>query len=230
MKIEFIPSDEYVELIVSPPKPAKEYIPKWYREHKNINQVDKLYFKEDGDMIKTMKECMPFFDSFNTGYIQETWTDINIGYKNGQITYNYPLGPNILELRNYASVKVSDDYGPEEFAWCTPWIPKLPKGYSVMVTQPLNHFNSFTTLTGIIDSDTFYHTPFGRIPFYIKKGFTGTIPAGTPMFQFIPIKRESWTLKTIGYNFKEQTRRDAKIRRNFIGSYKNMFWNKKEYK
>jgi hypothetical protein len=229
MKIEFIPSDEYVEMIVQPPKPAKEYIPNWYKEHKNINQFDDALFSENGEMLKTIKECMPFFDAFSTGYIQETWTDIYINYTNGKPSYSYPSGPNIIELRESANVSVSNEYNNDEFVWTTPWLPKLPKGYSVIVTHPFNHFGPFQTLTGIIDCDTFYHTPFGRVPFYVKKGFTGIIPAGTPMFQLIPFKRDSWNSELIAYDEKKQVARNSIIRKNFIGSYKKMFWNKKEY-
>jgi hypothetical protein len=35
----------------------------------------------------------------------------------------------------------------------------------------------------------------GRYPFFLKTGFTGLIPAGTPIAQIILIKNDKWKIK-----------------------------------
>jgi hypothetical protein len=42
----------------------------------------------------------------------------------------------------------------------------------------------------------------GNIPFFIKEGFSGVIPKGTPIAQVIPFKRESWTSKCLASDRK----------------------------
>jgi hypothetical protein len=76
--------------------------------------------------------------------------------------------------------------------------------------------------------DKSIHAPIGNIPFFIKKGFTGTIPAGTPMFQILPIKREDWKSETQEYNdfFWEEK---IKEKQNFSGFYKKQIWQRKSF-
>ena len=79
----------------------------------------------------------------------------------------------------------------ENFVWSTETVIKTPKGYSCLYTHPLNrHDLPFTTLSGIIDTDSVIHE--GHIPFFIKKDFEGVIKSGTPIIQVIPFKRENW--------------------------------------
>jgi len=51
----------------------------------------------------------------------------------------------------------------------------------------------FHSLTGLVDTDK--HPIIINFPFFIKAGFVGTIPAGTPLIQAIPIKRDGWQMK-----------------------------------
>jgi hypothetical protein len=88
----------------------------------------------------------------------------------------------------------------------------------------------FHTLSGVIDSDSFFHTSGGNVPFYVHKGFEGIIPVGTPMYQIIPIKRDSWTSSNKDFNFEDNYIRNYALGKFFNGGYKNKFWNKKDYK
>ena len=75
--------------------------------------------------------------------------------------------------------------------WLPQWGWKTPRGYSTLVTHPFNRFDlPFTTTTAIIDSDKYWGA--GNIPFFLKDGFEGIIPKGTPYVQIIPIKRKKW--------------------------------------
>ena len=61
--------------------------------------------------------------------------------------------------------------------------------------------------------------------------FEGMIPAGTPMAQVIPFKREDWKM-TIGSQdeWQAQNKTTVRLRTSFFDSYKNKFRQPKEYK
>lgn len=230
MKIEFYPSSKEVELLVPPPKPAAYYIPDWYKRipkfsEKNVNILD---LAEEGPNVKS---CPPFADAMMTGYIQETWQDIVIGFKDGQLALNFTTTPEIAGSRgDRIDLPIQKDFYQNEFVWRTPWIPKLPDGWSMLFMSPLNHVElPFVTVSGVMDSDKFYHVPNGNFPFYIKSGFTGVIPAGTPMFQMIPIKRESWESSIQEWDEEAQTKRQHEVRKKAFGGYKRFFHVRKSY-
>lgn len=225
MNIGFIPSNKEIAHTVPMPKSAKLYIPEWY---KDIKLDKEIKFNNNSEPTNiNIKSCMPFLDSLSQGYIQETWADLYIKVKDGVI-YTQSTGAELMMMRPSVSLELSNTLAPYEFAWKMQWIPKMPEGWSVMITHPLNRFDlPFQTVSGVIDSDKFYHTASGNVPFYMADGFEGVIPAGTPMYQIIPIRREFWDSYTIPYSDEDQLKRTAIIRRNFLGVYKKMFWNKK---
>lgn len=93
-------------------------------------------------------------------------------------------------------------YYQEHFAWYPDWAVELPEGYSALYTHPLNRFDlPFFMTIGIIDNDK-VNLP-GTMPFFIAKGFEGTIPAGTPYAQIIPFKREDWKSEIIVEDIKK---------------------------
>lgn len=114
--------------------------------------------------------------------------------------------------------------------WINPWAIKTPKGYSVLFTQPMHRESPFTIFDGIVDTDS-YNAPV-NFPFILNDwNFEGLIPAGTPMAQIIPFKRESWKME-IGSedHFKEQFKTTKYLRISFFDSYKNKFRQPKEYR
>lgn len=230
MKIEFIPSNIQVEKMLEIPKPSKTYIPQWY---KNIKTINSVILDEHGDPKQlNVKNCVPFLDSLTHGYIQSTWCDIYIKNENNKIDFLSSTGnhlPNIMGHRNTTTdIEASQYYEKDEFVWFVNWIPKVPKGWSVLIVPPLNHFDlPFTTTSGIIDADEFFHIPSGQMPFYLKKGFQGLIPAGTPMYQIIPIKRENWNSEKIDFDELTQQKKYAKVMSYFLNAYRNHFWKKK---
>lgn len=228
--ITFIPSSAEVEELVPHPKPSKLYVPESYKKIKN-DALKNPVFEDHKLKSFNIKQCMPFLDSLTTGYIQETWTDIYIEKQNDtQCKYIWSSNPKIMSDRPYVNRDIEEGFYPVEFVWSQPWKLKTPKGYSCLVVHPLNREDlPFYTLSGVIDSDQYYHAIFGNIPFYIKKGFHGLIPAGTPMFQVILIKRERWKSDTVGYNDKEQRILSNEMYKKFFGVYKNKFWQSKSF-
>ena len=61
------------------PKPAKLFIPEWY---KNIpvyfgQNKEKFQWRNFSDN-RTLKHCVPFIDAFQSGYMVELQQDINV--------------------------------------------------------------------------------------------------------------------------------------------------------
>lgn len=191
-------------------------------------------YMENGTVDLTMKMCAPFSDTFNFGYIQKTWCEIRIE-RTSEWTFKYfysgppqPLG--IREKTFFNKDFFQYGHYEEELIWKTYWSPKLPKGYSALITHPLNRADlPFTTLSGVVDADVYHHDSGGNHSFLLNKGFEGVIPVGTPMYQIIPFKRDNWVSEVEEYS--ESTKYDtARLHNVFWGAYRNQFWQKKSYK
>lgn len=228
--IEFYPASKDVEIIIPPPKPASECLPKWYKDIKPFENGKPVY-KDGVVKNKTVKLCLPFFDSLTSGYIQESWCDIHVSHKNGNLEVSYSQYPSPFNYREKLSLKVNNSFLPIECVWQIYWLPKLSDGYSALFTHPLNRFDlPFVTSSGIIDSDKFFHSIPANYPFVMYENFEGIIPQGTPLYQIIPIKRDNWKSESKKFNEDEYKKRSVSVYRSFVGSYKKFFYQKKSYK
>ena len=73
------------------------------------------------------------------------------------------------------------------------WTIETPPGYSLLCTHPVNRTDlPFTTLTGLVDCDTFHDSPLNFPARWHDVNFNGVLPKGTPVAQCLPVKRESW--------------------------------------
>lgn len=230
MKISFIPSSKEVEMYVDKPEPAIKSLPEWYKKIQPFDSKNPI-FNDNGEIVnRNIKMCMPLFDSFNMGYTQKTWCDIYIENKDGELYYHYAYGPAPLEVRGESQIPIEEDFYSVDFVWKEPWIPKTPKGYSTLYLSPLNHFETTTfSVSAVIDTDRYYHTPFGNNPFFIKKGFYGVIPKGTPMYQMIPFKRDSWESEFLNFDENKTQKNFYKIMEKFWAVYKKNMWVKKDF-
>lgn len=231
MNIEFYPDSKLTEQVVPFPKPAKLYIPDWYKDIKKNEEKEII---PDGRVIDDwgIKRCMPFFDGLTAGYIQESWTDIYIKKEEDGVVFSYPHGPSIIDVRKQASVPVPKGFYDIEFIWKMHWLPKLPKGWSALITSPFNRTDlPYMSLTGIIDSDLLYINgdTGGNYPFFIQDGFEGIIPAGSPLYQIIPIKRESWKSSAQKFDVDKSVKKVHEYKKYIYYGYKRVFWQKKSY-
>ena len=78
-----------------------------------------------------------------------------------------------------------------------------------------------------MDSDNF--SLGGQIPFFLQKDFTGIIPAGTPIAQLIPIKRDNWQSEVLPHNQGFVKKQLFNVSRYLYGGYKKHLWVKKSY-
>jgi hypothetical protein len=122
-----------------------------------------------------------------------------------------------------------EGYEPLGFNWMPSWSVITPPGYSCHFIHPINRIDlPFYTLGGVIDTDKWGEA--GSHPFYIKNGFEGIIPKGTPFVQIIPFKRDDWKSQINddmnGRHVKKVQERDSVL----IGWYKKFAWGNKSYR
>mgnify|MGYP000079237726 FL=1 len=68
----------------------------------------------------------------------------------------------------------------------------------------------------------------GNVPFFLKEGFYGLIPEGTPYAQVIPVKRKLWKMIHSPENVDIVIQQSAKIHGE-KAYYKKKAWIRKEY-
>ena len=234
--IKFIAEDKNIENLVPMPKPAKAYIPDWFKETTTYYNGNKIEIGRDFSSQKTLKSCIPILDVMTAGYIQETWQDLFIEHdgKDG-IRFAMPNGTiEMVSIRDQRQLGKMPRYeGHEGFFlnWHRLWNPVLPKGYSAIYQHPA-YMNDlpFTSVPAIVDADQYYAK--GKVGFFIKKGFQGVIPAGTPMYQIIPFKREEWRSEKVVTTEQDRValeKQNFDIDTSFLGAYKRKFWSRKEF-
>jgi hypothetical protein len=213
----------YDQSIVS----AKKFIPKWYKD------IPTSY---NGIVPEspTVKACIPVLDSLTTGYLITLPYDLLVEHKEGLPVFTFPQTikkEDGIEQRPFPADENLIPYFhfPLEFTWDLHVSYTLPKGYSALITHPLNRNDlPFTTLSGIIDSGIVM-SPHGNLPFYLKKNFTGKIPQGTPVAQIIPFRQEIWHSEEKEGLVELGLRDNIKAQLIFKGWYKKNIWTKKEY-
>lgn len=230
MKIEFY--SKAADSIPNP-KPASHFIPEKYKKVKS--------FCGQGHWDRTVKKCMPFLDTYMTGYIipfpftyvceynveEERMTfranqEIDLYF--GWDVQDHTAGQLPEELRH--NTRTVDHV----FKFMNPWYVKTPPGYSCLVTTPYNHDLPFVLYDGIVDTDN--HPWAINLPFSLTKKIDLNKPivfkGGSPMAQIIPFKRESWkhTIEKKQITEKEY----VKWNQFAIDMYKRIAWSKKEFK
>lgn len=240
-KIVFTAFGSHIKNTEPAPEPASNKIPKWYRDLPHT--YDGFEIKEMPGMSwsknrGTAKRCIPFLESFTTGYIISLPQDIEIVSSEDQQGIdifwgvNRPSGTFIdtdAQFRHGGFIP-EDGYHNTLYRLHTEYEIKTQEGYSILLTHPLNRLDlPFTTISGIIDTDNF-STPI-VVTFAIKKGFSGIIEKGTPMAQIIPIKQDNWS-SSIGEPYTEEQRysRLHAVRSKINRGYQSIFWKKKIYK
>jgi hypothetical protein len=235
-KVDFLPRSHDVEHALPSPKPSIEFFPTW------MKAIPFLPFPYG----ENPKLCPPFMDAFSHGYTQELICDVEISVHgkdeegNDIIQFDLPqpiIDHQIEPIGSRGALKGAKNLMPKfhgfyrsEQHWESIWEPQTPSGYSTLYTHPLNRYDlPFMTMSGIVDTDVY--PVHGPIPFLIKEGFTGLIPAGTPIYQIIFIKRENW--KSGRKKFIDSAPLLRKLiietKKTFQGGYKKLFWQKKSF-
>lgn len=216
------------------PTPAKASMPEWYKSMDSYlfsNKTPLPGAKTSG----TIKRCMPVFDAITSGYILYTYVDVWVSQRlEGDGTKApYYEWPTFQPIDFHIMSQVPTDYPKAQDTpyakWMNPWGVKTPNGYSCLFTQPVHRNSIFTILDGVVDTDR-YTLPV-NFPFVLNDpSFEGLIPAGTPMAQVIPFKRESWNMSIGSSKDAEDIGKTATTLKSFIfDGYKSLFRQAKEY-
>lgn len=222
----------------SAPQPAFKNIPEWYKKTDiYINNNKTPYFINNKITAPaTIKKCMPIFDMISSGYILFTPTDVWVTQekteKGTNPVFTWPswevLGFHPIEQAPNLSYNTGHTICYPK--WINEWSIKTSPGCSVMIISPTYRDSIFTILPGVVDTDKYFNNI--NFPFVLNDiNFEGLIPAGTPMAQVIPFKREPFEME-IGDNqqFNDAFTHRKQIVSVFYNMYKTRFRQDKTYK
>ena len=242
-KIEFCSTKEYVDLKQDYPKPAKHFIPDWYKKLKHSVKQN------------TVKGCMPFLDTLTAGYIMSMPQDFIIRHNvyNDEIKKNDAFqSPSLMyhehEHTGTNLAQKTEFHGTQQLAGSplveknkdlpfhkitNPWLIKTPPGYSCLFVPPLNNKDDrFEILPGIVDTDTYEKEI--NFPIVINGDKYPTletiITKGTPYVQVIPFKRDEWKMEVKVREEEKYKPWELFYRLKLLNLYKTFFWKKKNFK
>lgn len=207
------------ELDLPKPMPASRFVPEWYRQMPGVDEG-----------IETVKKCIPVLDALTSGYIitlsaDAIWDETNkvfISQTHDKINSDH----HAIQTK---FVAIGDSFNPQPHKWINHWHIKTPKGYSILFIHPLNRDDlPFKSFTGIVDTDS--HPLPVNFPFVLKEGFTGVIPAGTPIIQVIPFKRDKWQASIVDTGDGHRYIHSSDNMDPPFNWYKRKFWTKKVYR
>lgn len=231
------PRDIFAEGLDRAPSKASKWMPSWYKELSPYKGgSNKFSFPEDGGTFATVKKCIPFLDAITAGYIFQLDQDVVVEdeIRNGEIfkVFKWQRGErNIVNSHpsfQHFNFPLTDDFYSVAFKWNNFWTLTTPPGYSIFYMHPVNRIDlPFYTLSGFVDADAYQGTV--TFPFFLKKDFTGVIPAGTPIAQGIPVKRENWELEVQKFDQLKDIKHNYAAGVAIINFYKKFFWQRKKY-
>lgn len=228
-KIKFMAASQDAADRLTSPAPARSGVPEWYRKA-NRFRGGTMEVREYG-INKDVKLCVPFLDALTSGYLVELPCDILVQRDERGVMFFWHEDIKPMEMRAKdmaTTLPRPAGHDLDMYAWITHWSISTPPGYSTIITHPLNRFDlPFTTTSGIMDTDSY--SSAGQIPFFLREGFHGVIPAGTPIFQVIPIKRDDWQHEIVPFNQSAINKMRYKVQRYIYGGYKKLAWHKKNF-
>lgn len=198
-KIQFISTLEGLESIKEClPKPAKHFIPQWFKDIKSENSM-------------TVKSCPSFPDYFSQGYIIPMWSDVKIVSDGDSWNWSTPTSSvswdnhTNNQFLDYTKANFNGIESQHVFKTNCPWRIITPPGWSVLQLPLFYHFNKeWSVMPGVIDTDI--HHEVNQQVLYHGNGKEVIIERGDPFVLYIPFKRSN----KINYIVKYQTEENKK--------------------
>lgn len=215
-KIKFHSDKAQFEILK--PFPTSRSIPDWWRKMPRVNEG-----------IETVKTCVPFLDALTIGYTIPLPADIfwNKDTKEFVNTAKFEINSDHIPIQT-KDVVLPDMFDPQPHKWVNSWYIKTPPGYSTLFIHPMNRLDlPFYSFSGVVDTDK--HPLVINFPFVLKKDFSGVIPAGTPMIQAIPFKRDSWESEVVDDGTSHKYAKSHEVFGPPFSWYKRKSWNKKKF-
>lgn len=184
--------------VIPKPVPARDVLPDWFKAlPQRIDKQTKL-------RNSTVKRCMPMLDAFSVGWIIPLAADVEIITNADGSGLDWRTNYHVPLIENHGHAQINAPEGPQHPAnptppmkWINRWLIRMPAGYSALFVPPLNRPDPrFTVYSGMVDDTYMGHGAIEYINFpfhFVQTGWTGIIPAGTPLVQLIPIKRSDLT-------------------------------------
>lgn len=183
--------------LVPPPIPAVEGVPGWFKQmpQKAFNAIAQ-------SDTPTLKKCPPFIDAMTYGFLIPLPCELKVekgefswefGPANGG-TSDFVRSP--ISFHDESQVSNSPFHRDDRFVikFHNFWTIETPPGYSMLFMHPINRPDlPFTTITGLVDTDTYIDNHVHFPAFWHDADFEGVLPKGTPVAQCIPVKREKWS-------------------------------------
>jgi len=202
--------------ILPRPIPATLGLPDWFKA-----LPQKAFNPTMGGEAQTVKRCPPFIDAMTCGFLMPLPIDLEV--RDGEFTWNFEVPEGYVSEYAHSPIGFHD---PSQVAG-TPyfeedrfiikfnnfWTIEAPPGYSILFSHPANRADlPFTTLTGLVDCDTFHDSPISFPAYWHDAGFNGVLPKGTPVAQCVPVKRENWSCEFAEFSEDENARMiDARL-------------------
>ena len=180
-----------LEEFLSKPFHADHGLPDWLKRMPMSAISEEL----DSDM-RTVNHCSPFIDAMSSGFLVPLPCDIHVAdsrlewdwqetpIQGSRSPMAFHVNAPVVGSRFYADGRLLIKF--KNF-----WTIELEPGYSLLVTDPINHADlPLCTVTGLEDADT-YKANYIHFPaLWIGLEFSGVLAKGTPVAQCIPVWRE----------------------------------------
>lgn len=185
-----------LEPVLPRPIPAVQGLPVWF---KSLPQ--KGFSQTESRDVMTIKKCPPVLDAMTYGFLMPLAADLRI--ENGEFSWDFDVPPasisnfsqSPIDFHDGAQVAGTPFFEDDRFVikFNNFWTIETPPGYSMLITHPHNRADlPFTTLSGLVDTDTFSEGLINFPARWHDVNFSGVLPKGTPVAQCIPVKREMW--------------------------------------
>lgn len=187
--IEFLCPPDLIDRIPHP-KRAAQFMPDWYRNlPRDIGRLD-----AQGLPGLSAKACLPMTDAMAQGWIIPLACDVTVGENQfGWLDFTWDADVPFAPVSDHHPAQIGAGRPPflevVPRKWVNPWRIKVPEGWSVLFCHPLNHVHlPFRVFDGWVDCDRFDVAV--NAPFLWTAGRAQqVVPAGTPIFQVIPMQR-----------------------------------------
>jgi len=195
MTLTFRCASELADLLPRP-IPAVQGLPEWFKALP-ANAFNEISQEER----QTVKRCPPFIDAMTYGFLIPLVCDLKV--ENGEFSWDFDPPANAantllrspIHFHDASQVAGTPFHEDDRFIikFHNFWAVESPPGYSLLFTHPVNRPElPFTTLTGLVDTDTYSDAHVHFPAHWHDMEFSGVLPRGTPVAQCIPVKRETW--------------------------------------
>jgi hypothetical protein len=185
-----------LEPLLPRPMPAIRGLPDWFKA-----MPQKAFSATAGKDEPTVKKCPPFIDAMIYGFLIPLPIDLEV--RDGEFSWDFDVPEGYVSEFSHSPIDFHDPaqvtgtplFEDDRFVikFNSFWTIQAPPGYSLLFTHPVNRVDlPFTTITGLVDCDSFHDSPLNFPARWHDADFNGVLPKGTPVAQCLPVKREAW--------------------------------------